>query len=228
MDCQIIHDSIHVRPGWTQEYVLQVADRPVGYGSLAIGGPWKAHPSVYEIHIEPPWRTRSFDLAEALLAASGATHIEVQSNDRQGHVLIHTFAVEVQAESILFEDAADTRHTIEGGRWRLATAAEAPDASEEERRWRAVIEWDGEVGATGGALFHYNPPYADLYMDVVEKFRGRGLGTLMVQELKRHCREHGFVPAARCHPSNIASRRTLQRAGFVPCGHILRGAVRTG
>jgi len=24
MNCQIIHDSIHGRPGWTREYVLQL------------------------------------------------------------------------------------------------------------------------------------------------------------------------------------------------------------
>jgi RimJ/RimL family protein N-acetyltransferase len=35
----------------------------------------------------------------------------------------------------------------------------------------------------------------------------------------------GSVPAARCNPHNIASRKTLQKTGFVPCGHILTGLV---
>ncbi|HIE92090.1 MAG TPA: N-acetyltransferase [Acidobacteria bacterium] len=48
----------------------------------------------------------------------------------------------------------------------------------------------------------------------------------MVQELKRVCCDGEFVPAARCNPRNVASRRTLQKAGFVPCGHILHGSVR--
>ena len=62
-------------------------------------------------------------------------------------------------------------------------------------------------------------------MDVAEPFRRRGFGSFLVQELKRVCYEGGHVPAARCGVDNVASRRTLQKAGFVPCGHILQGPV---
>jgi GNAT superfamily N-acetyltransferase len=62
-------------------------------------------------------------------------------------------------------------------------------------------------------------------MDVAEPFRRRGLGSFLVQELKRVCYEGGSVPAARCSPRNIASYLTLQKAGFVPCGNILNGSV---
>jgi GNAT superfamily N-acetyltransferase len=89
-----------------------------------------------------------------------------------------------------------------------------------------VVELDGQVAGSGGILFHYNRPYGDIYMDVAEPFRRRGAGSFLVQELKRVCYEGGHVPAARCNPANIASRRTLQKAGFVPCGHILTGSVR--
>jgi len=81
------------------------------------------------------------------------------------------------------------------------------------------------MAAKGGILFHYNRPYGDIYMDVAEAFRGRGLGAYLVQELKRECYALGAVPCARCNPTNVASRRTLQRAGFVPFAHILNGAV---
>jgi RimJ/RimL family protein N-acetyltransferase len=74
-------------------------------------------------------------------------------------------------------------------------------------------------------LFHYNPPYGDIYMEVDAPFRRHGVGTFLVQELKRLCYEEGRIPAARCSPANLASRRTLQRAGFAPCGHILTAAV---
>jgi GNAT superfamily N-acetyltransferase len=68
-------------------------------------------------------------------------------------------------------------------------------------------------------------PYGDIYMEVAEPFRSRGLGSFLVQELKRVCYEGGNVPGARCNPRNVASRKTLQKAGFVPCGHILNGSV---
>ena len=75
-------------------------------------------------------------------------------------------------------------------------------------------------------MFHYNVPYADIYMDVVEPFRRRGFGSYLVQELKRFAYELGSIPCARCSPTNIASRKTLQNAGLVPFAHILNGSIR--
>jgi GNAT superfamily N-acetyltransferase len=92
-------------------------------------------------------------------------------------------------------------------------------------------EGDGEgdgVGvavAAGGILFHYNPPYGDIYMAVHEAYRQRGFGSYLVQELKRICYEMGKTPAARCNVANVASRKTLQKAGLLPCGRILLGDV---
>lgn len=225
MDCQIIHDAIHVRPGWTHEYLLSVGGDAVGYGSVAVGGPWRDAPAAYELYIAPPARVHFFDLAEAFLRTSAAVAIEVQSNDPLGQMLAHAFARDVQVESILFEDVITTAHALDGITWRQPTRHDAPDVPEDDRRWRGIIELDGEIVASGGVLFHYNPPYGDIYMEVAEPFRRRGLGTLMVQQLKRLCREQGFIPSARCNPANAASRRTLQRAGFAPCGHILAGRV---
>lgn len=88
-----------------------------------------------------------------------------------------------------------------------------------------LLEVSGEVAATGGILYHYNPPYGDIWMEVAEAFRGRGFGTYLVQELKRICREGGKVPCARCNTDNVASRKTFQKAGFVPCAHILCGKM---
>ena len=225
MSCQIVHDSIHVRPGWTQEYLLALDRTPVGYGSVALGGPWTGRPTVYEFFVVPPQRLRLFQLFPALLAASGAVAVEVQSNDTLATVMLHAFASNVASESILFRDEVTTAHFVPGAAFRTPTAAEAPDVPEAQRRWHGVVEVDGRMAATGGILFHYNRPFGDIYMDVGEPFRGRGIGAFLVQELKRVCYEGGHVPAARCNPNNVASRRTLQRAGFVPCGHILKGSI---
>jgi GNAT superfamily N-acetyltransferase len=86
--------------------------------------------------------------------------------------------------------------------------------------------FDALLAASHAVGIEYNRPYGDIYMDVEEPFRRRGLGSFLVQELKRVCYAGGHVPAARCNTGNVASRRTLQKAGFVPCGHILTGSVR--
>ena len=62
-------------------------------------------------------------------------------------------------------------------------------------------------------------------MEIGEPFRRRGLGSYLVQELKRACYEFGAIPCARCNPSNLASRQTLLKAGFAPVAHILNAHV---
>jgi GNAT superfamily N-acetyltransferase len=225
MGCQIIHDSIHDRPGWAREYLLFVGGATAGYGSIAVAGPWKGKPTVYEFYVLPHHRLHVFELFRTLLTVSGAVSINVQSNDSLITVMLHTFARDVATEAILFHDKLITALSPAGAIFRGATAAEVPDVPTDQLKWYGVAEVEGKVAATGGILFHYNRPYGDIYMDVAEPFRKRGLGSFLVQELKRVCYEGGNVPAARCNPQNIASRLTLQKAGFVPCGNILNGSI---
>jgi GNAT superfamily N-acetyltransferase len=81
--------------------------------------------------------------------------------------------------------------------------------------------------ATGGFLTHSNPPYGDVYMAVAESHRRRGYGSYLVQELKRVCYEAGRRPAARCNAANVASRKTLEKAGMLPCGRMVMGRITT-
>jgi GNAT superfamily N-acetyltransferase len=62
-------------------------------------------------------------------------------------------------------------------------------------------------------------------MEVSEPARRRGVGSYLVQELKCCAYEAGKRPSARCDPDNVASRRTLQKAGFLPCARLLVGDV---
>jgi GNAT superfamily N-acetyltransferase len=225
MNCQIIHDSIHARAGWTEEYRLFAGDVAVGYGSIAVSGPWKDKPTIYEFYVLPHYRSRMFDLFGALLAASGAVMIETQSNDPLLTVMLHAYAHDVESESILFHDKLTTAHAPAGAVFRRATAEDAAKFLPHQEGASYVVEVEGQIAATGGVLFHYNPPYGDIYMEVSEPYRRRGLGSYLVQEMKRVCYEQGNIPAARCNLKNIASRKTLQKAGFVPCGHILHGTV---
>jgi GNAT superfamily N-acetyltransferase len=228
MNCQIIHDSIHARPGWTEEYLLMEGSAKVGYGSVAVSGPWKGKPTLYEYYILPQYRSRIFDLFSELLKTSGATGIETQSNDPSLTTMLHAFAQNVESESILFRDGLTT--SLPPPDDAVFRRANPDDLSQvvqhqldQEAKW--VVTVGGAIAGAGDILYHYNRPYGDIYMKVAEPFRRRGLGAYLVQELKKVCYEGGSVPAARCNPKNIASRKTLQKAGFVPCGHILTGAV---
>jgi GNAT superfamily N-acetyltransferase len=225
MNCQILHDSIHVRPGWSLEYELLLDGVRVGYGSVAIAGPWKDKPTLYEFFVVPKFRTRTFALFEALLRASNPVAIETQSNDPFLTNMLFVYAREVESECIIFHDRTTTSLAPAGATFRKATAADKLDVSASQLDSHGVIEFDGAVVASGGILYHYNRPYGDIYMDVVEAFRRRGFGSFLVQELKRVCYDLGSIPSARCNVTNFASRHTLQKAGFVPCGNGIVGKL---
>jgi GNAT superfamily N-acetyltransferase len=226
MACQIVHDSIHDRPGWTLEYALVEGDRTVGYASVAIGGPWRNRPTFYELYVEPDRRSRAYALFDAFLSAARPTAFEVQSSDALTTAMALTVARDIATERVVFRDHAATSHELPRATMRCVTPPAEIQAAIAERagggEW--LLEVDGTVVGKGGILFHYNVPYGDVYMDVNEGFRRRGFGSYIVQELKRLCYELGGVPAARCDPTNVSSQRTLQKAGLVPYAHILIGS----
>jgi GNAT superfamily N-acetyltransferase len=227
MNCQIVHDSIHRRPGWTTAYALHSGGTVAGFSSVAIGGPWTGKPTIFEFYVLPDHRDRAFDLFEALLGTSGARLMEIQSNDTLLAAMLHTYARDIWSEKIVFHDRITTALPPNGVAVQQITPDEDVRVAIGQRQggteWRLLLR--DEPVATGGILFHYNEPYGDIYMEVAEPFRRRGFGAYLVQELKRVAYELGSIPCARCSPDNVPSRKTLQKAGFVPFAHILNGSI---
>jgi GNAT superfamily N-acetyltransferase len=226
-NCQITKDSIHSRPGWTRSYLLHVGGHVAGFGSVAESGPWKDKPTVFEFYVLPEWRGRAFGLFEAFVAASGPRFFEVQTSDSLLTAMLFTYGCDVVSESVVFRDEFTTSLPGQGATMKRVTSEKESRLCFEARRgnseWQIVLE--EKVVGTGGLMFHYNHPYCDVYMEIAETHRGRGLGAYFVQELKRIAYEMGGIPAARCNPTNVASRKTLQKAGFVPYAHIVDGKI---
>jgi len=225
MACQIVHDSWHAR-GFTTSYLLRLDGEVAGYGSVG-GAPRDPGDTLKELYLLPRFRGSALPVVRELIGASGARTIEAQTNDALLLLMLLDCAVEVTSPTILFADGLTTRLDAGGTEFRRLTDAERegafPHTHEEAGEYGLVC--DGAIVATGGLTFHYNPPYADLYMEVAAPYQRRGLGSYLVQELKRVCYKLGCVPAARCSDGNAASRRTLQRAGMFPCGRIVRGTI---
>src|ERR1051326_488150 len=218
MNGQITKDSVHYRQGWTGQYCVRADGEPVGYGSVAIAGPWTGKPTIIEFYLLPVWRHRSFELFDSFLSVCDAEYFEVQSNALVLPVMVHTYGRDIAAEAIVFAEGLTTNHPANGAVMEALTEEQAIRNAMRDRRgggeWRLMVE--GDEVARGGILFHYNEPFGDIYMEVDERYRRRGYGGYLVQELKRVGRELGSVPCARCNVDNVASRRTLQKAGFVP------------
>jgi GNAT superfamily N-acetyltransferase len=227
MACQIVHDSWHAR-GFTSSYLLHARGQVVGYGSVG-GAPRDPRDTVKEFYVRPPHRADALPLFRRLVAVGGARAVEAQTNDVLLSLMLHDCAVDVTSETILFADGLSTTLAPPTPRAAVLRLTEADQARAFPHTLEPVGEWgldvDGELVATGGLAFHYNPPHGDIYMEVAATHQRQGYGSYLVQELKRLCYAMGRVPAARCHHANERSRRTLQRAGMLPCARILRGRL---
>jgi GNAT superfamily N-acetyltransferase len=226
MDCQIVGDSLHGR-GWSQSFMLRIGEATAGYGAVLTEGPWRGSRTLFEFYLRLPYRDRLFEAFENLLADCRADTIQAQTNDPLLSVLMLRYAEAVRSEKILFRDLRTTHLSLPSVHLRPVETTDVHDLErlglDPTSNW--LVTWQRQIAGAGGILFHYNRPYGDIHMHVVESFRRRGVGSFLVQELKRICREQCGVPAARCDPANVASCRTLQKAGFIPCGHWLTGRL---
>ena len=221
--CQIIHDSFIGR-GFATPYLILVNGRIAGYGAKAI----VHYPGrLTEFYLFPAFRSYAQHILHEFIAISETTHIEAQTNMPSLLTLFVGSVKNITDEAILFHDRFTTHLACPSGQLRQTSPADAGHIFEhfDEPVGDWLIEVNHKVVATAGALHHYNPPYADIYMEVLDTARRQGYGSYLIQELKRICYETGKIPSARCGPSNIASRNALQKAGFEPCGRLLVGEV---
>jgi len=221
---QIRYHACHER-GWTDSYLLTLDDREVGYGSIK-GEEIADRDTIFEFYVVPPFRKLASRIFPELIAASGARLIECQSNDVLLSSMLYEFAQNINADVVLFDDHAVTEHIMPGVIFRSKKEDDHIFEHKIEPVGEYVLELKGEVVATGGFALHYNMPFADLYMEVREDSRRKGLGSYILQELKKACYLAGRVPAARCNIRNQASRAALLKAGLKVCGFMLKGEIK--
>ncbi|WP_041343582.1 GNAT family N-acetyltransferase [Runella slithyformis] len=220
INVQIRYNACHER-GWSDSYQLSIDQQMVGYGSVK-GQEISDRDTVFEFYVLPAFRRYTTPLFEELLKVSKATYLECQSNDAHWSSLVYEFSQNINADTILFEDQCVTD-------WVMPDVQFRPRRDDEphiEGAGAYVLERAGRIVATGGIMLHYNIPFADLFMEVDKDCRENGLGSYLLQELKRECYQQGRVPAARCSIANKASKATLLKAGFKVAGFMLLGTVK--
>jgi RimJ/RimL family protein N-acetyltransferase len=217
---QFVHDKCHYY-GWADYYLFEIDGLKKGYGCVWGGNKRQDRDTIFEFYLEAPYRKFSSTIFRSLQALSKARFVECQTNNDLLSKLVFEVAKNINAEAILFEDYYQSGLDLKGIVFKRSVRENNnPDDSGEY-----VLELDGEEIASGGFMMNYNFPYADIYMEVKEKFRSKGYCSLIVQELKKLVYAIGRVPSARCNIKNQASKSCLQKAGFRPCGFLLNGEI---
>jgi GNAT superfamily N-acetyltransferase len=219
-NCQFTYDKCHLY-GWADTYVFRVNGYNAGYGSVWGKDKREDRDSIFEFYIVEPYRKLSEIFFAKFQALSGASFIQCQSNDILLPSLLYERSENINAEAILFEDHVQTQFVMQA----VVLEQIATDRTISDYDHACVLKHHGEIMATGGLMLNYNIPYADLYYDVKEQHRRKGLGSFMVQELKKEAYRIGRVPAARCNIKNNGSKSTLLKAGFRICGWKLNGRI---
>jgi GNAT superfamily N-acetyltransferase len=223
---QIRYNACHER-GWSDSYLLTIDDNAVGYGSIK-GREIPDRDTVFEFFVVPAFRKHASNLFRQMLAVARPAFIECQSNDPLLSEMLYEFARNISSDVVLFEEHSVTDLSVPGVLVRRRRESDPVFPHRVEPVGDYVAELKGEIVASGGFMLHYNPPFADLYMEVREDCRRHGIGTFLLQEVKRECRLAGRVPAARTSIRNLASRACLTKAGLKVCGFMLAGEIIAG
>ncbi|QIP17053.1 GNAT family N-acetyltransferase [Spirosoma aureum] len=206
--------------GWADTCLFTVDGIRVGYGSVWGTDRREDRDTIFEFYIIPPFRGFANLLFPKFCLISEATFIESQSNDGLLSSILYEYTQTIHAEAILFDDHIITDLTVGGVIFRKRNTN---DGMDDESPY--VLELHNNIVVSGGLMLNYNMPFAAIYRQVNEPFRRRGLGSFMVQELKKEAYRMGRVPAARCSISNRISKATLVKAGLRVCGFRLKGTI---
>lgn len=217
MKAQFIHDKCHMYD-WSDDYLFTFDGVNVGYGCVWGIDNRQDRDTIFEFYLMPAYRNYQTVFMQELIRVSAVTTLECQTNDPNTSKVFFENAHQIEAQSILFHDSFSTQWSF--GDLQVEDKLNLHDISGERR---LELTRRGETVASGGLMLNYNPPFADVYVDVPEVHRRQGYGSLLVQEAKRLAYAMGRVPVARCRVSNHVSKDMLTRAGFRPCGYWLVG-----
>jgi GNAT superfamily N-acetyltransferase len=223
LNAQMRYDAAHTRTGTTQ-YLIRREGRDIGYG--AVKDMHQGRGTAFEFYVLPPFRNDALELLRSLVNTSGADALECQSNDLFYTSLVRQFSGDLTCDTILFGAGQSNHLTSADSVFRARRRKDRVFEHHAEPVGDFVIDVGGDVVGTGGFLLHYNPPFADFFMEVRADARRRGYGSFLIQGLIAECYLAGRVPAARTGIDNIASQRTLLKGGLHECGRMLRVAIR--
>ena len=192
----------------------------------------EASKRIVEIHIEDAALAHAPRVLDALVATLGVQSLLAQSFDPLAVFLGLTRGSPAVTRGRLYRIVVDRDFTPRadiqarpGASGDIAElAALSDDFFDDEAEVAAYQATDGLIVYRGGGgeligagvlkIVIAGMAGVDIGMVVGPRHRGRGYGAYIVRHLKAHCLARGWRPICGCAIDNLASHRTLERAGF--------------
>jgi RimJ/RimL family protein N-acetyltransferase len=218
---QFIYNKCH-QFGWADTYLFLHDGIKIGYGSVWGKDKRQERDTIFEFYLLPLYRKYAPNLFPEFCTISATNFVECQSNDEFLTSMLYRYCRNINAEAILFKDHFTSNLHLPGTIFRKQTNAD--ELNDDDGQY--VLELNNEIVASGGFVWNYNLPYIDMYYEVKEAHRRKGLGSFLTQELKKEAYHLHRIPAARCNINNHISKAVLVKAGMRVCGYILIGEIK--
>ncbi|MFT3932935.1 MAG: N-acetyltransferase [Chitinophagaceae bacterium] len=216
---QFVYNKCH-QYGWADEWVFTIGGEQIGYGAVWGKDKREDRDTIFEFYLLPAYRKFAGIIFQQFYKSANTAYVECQTNDALLSSMLYQFCKDINAEAILFKEHFTSSLQMPD----VVFKKNVDDKTGAEDGY--ALEHEGEIVATGGFVWNYNLPFIDMYYDVVEQHRRKGLGSFITQELKKEAYRMQRVPAARCNINNHASKATLLKAGMQVCGHIVIGQIK--
>jgi RimJ/RimL family protein N-acetyltransferase len=211
-------------------YLIEYDSRIVGYTCI------DTKQTLWEFYLEENACLHSQEIFQYLIDMKYIKAAECKTYDYLLMSLCHDFQKTSEGSAYLFRDYSpidfsETRFT--DITFRLAEIIDYDNLNElnrmeedveffhdlkEEINNREVLVFLKEDQLLGAGTFKKiwkDQSYRDIGMVVAKEHRKKGIGTFILIKLKEYCDKHDLVPVCGCWYYNYASKRTLEKAGFI-------------
>src|SRR5262249_53435483 len=110
---QFIYDKCHYY-GWSDDYLIALNGKNIGYGCLWGTDSRVARDSVYEFFLLTPQRHLASRIFKQFIDVTNALYIESQSNDLLLSAMTYEYSESIAPEAILFAEDKETHWKMEG------------------------------------------------------------------------------------------------------------------
>lgn len=213
-------------------YVIEFDSKIIGYFCVS------SYRVLYEFYLSNEVIINSQDIFSLILDQEYIVSAECKSFD---HLLLSLgcdFNKKAICTGYLFRDYINVTNSLNGFDdiiFRLAELKDKKEISDKSEDFFKKVEeqiikneifvlYSKNILLGTGVIQKVFPDlnYYDIGMIVDKNNRNKGIGTFIIAKLKEYCSNNNWIPVCGCGYNNAASKRTLEKAGFITKHRIIR------
>jgi len=214
-------------------YEIRYDDKMVGHFFL------KDPKTIVQFYISPKYSLHAQEIFSYIITSDIAEKAAVSTKEPDFMAICFDYQKSMSVNSYLFVDNEKIKYELdnfEDVSFRLATESDvdtlksqgggAPEGYYEDLigNNQLFLACAGDCLLGRGEfriISTHGEKYVDMGVQVVEAYRGKGVATYIITQLKELCYSRQLIPMLGCDVSNIASKKAIENAGFIANHRIL-------